>query len=877
MIFFFPNRSNGQLVHQRDASPPATAPQYVYVQYAPSNNTAPRFMDRVPSRSPTPPPAPAPPPPAPPAQAIYFIDPLTHQIWTTTAPAAPPSAPPASSVIKLGNNDPSFPPTPPKDLKPPIISSSSSHHASLAFAKMAASDVAERRSRSPRSPTPQHRPNSVSPTRVQQRFVYSELDAISKLRSLDEKRKKPGSSVTSSAQDGREFEDEEDERRAFSPRAGESGQTRSDSARRSGGERKGRGRDEITTSPVRSPKKIGFPTSAEVIENHHSRVGRFVESNSSVHQQPFHQQQHSLQQGLPLLAASAALASPVAVPAVASRGRSSLNNGGEIRGIHPQQQNHQDSSHRQYNHHPHQRDHYSPPPHNRRDSSVRSPSPALQSPIRTPPRLQQQQHHHRVSSASSLTTSASASLPQNQTVPFSPQRGYSTVSLAVANDEPSSSRGGGRGNGGAPSLHPHHHHLAREEIISTRGSDIDLSAVAPLHGQRLPLNLKADHDQQQQQRLHQSLHRSSSHNREGEGGSTTIPTNAHRSTLVKSEGVAFRERDAPSQALKYHHQQPSLPSSSHRYAESRSPSPPPPASSTSTLKSAYPQQPQQAAVRTQVSFNPATLLQQSGAVRAVGGAAKDNGNGGVYLWQCPVCQKPFMRKSSLVRHEKTHTGERPYGCPHCEKRFIQKSDLNRHIGLHTGQKPFKCSQCDKSYTQSNSLLEHSVRAHQCSEPYPCPHCPQRFMQRHMLTLHLTKGHRLPAPPPINGRAAFVPVSSPSNSPNDGANDNGKRERSPTPTLRVETPLGEEVVVGTFNEEDGESSSPTPNKDLVTQFGGVVFQGHVIASGGGDETPQSAKRARLNFGNDEEKESEGKVEGVMDLRVGSAETKTIGAN
>ncbi|XP_045613961.1 protein abrupt isoform X6 [Procambarus clarkii] len=47
--------------------------------------------------------------------------------------------------------------------------------------------------------------------------------------------------------------------------------------------------------------------------------------------------------------------------------------------------------------------------------------------------------------------------------------------------------------------------------------------------------------------------------------------------------------------------------------------------------------------------------------------------------QCMVCFKIFPKKDNLVKHQRTHTGERPYSCPYCDFRGSQKSTVNRHI------------------------------------------------------------------------------------------------------------------------------------------------------------------------------------------------------
>ncbi|KXN64686.1 hypothetical protein CONCODRAFT_31409, partial [Conidiobolus coronatus NRRL 28638] len=47
-------------------------------------------------------------------------------------------------------------------------------------------------------------------------------------------------------------------------------------------------------------------------------------------------------------------------------------------------------------------------------------------------------------------------------------------------------------------------------------------------------------------------------------------------------------------------------------------------------------------------------------------------------YKCSECQKSFNRKNSLLRHQRIHSGAKPYECGNCSKRFSRKDILTRH-------------------------------------------------------------------------------------------------------------------------------------------------------------------------------------------------------
>nr|XP_012625670.1 zinc finger protein 621 isoform X2 [Microcebus murinus] len=103
-------------------------------------------------------------------------------------------------------------------------------------------------------------------------------------------------------------------------------------------------------------------------------------------------------------------------------------------------------------------------------------------------------------------------------------------------------------------------------------------------------------------------------------------------------------------------------------------------------------------------------------------------------FKCKECGKAFKSSYDCIVHEKNHIGEGPYECKECGKGLSSNTALTQHQRIHTGEKPYECKECGKAFRRSAAYLQHQ-RLHTGEKLYKCKECWKAFGCRSLFIVH----------------------------------------------------------------------------------------------------------------------------------------------
>ncbi|KAF6284225.1 CCCTC-binding factor like [Rhinolophus ferrumequinum] len=117
-----------------------------------------------------------------------------------------------------------------------------------------------------------------------------------------------------------------------------------------------------------------------------------------------------------------------------------------------------------------------------------------------------------------------------------------------------------------------------------------------------------------------------------------------------------------------------------------------------------------------------------------------NTHTGTRPYKCGDCDMAFVTSGELVRHRRyKHTHEKPFKCSMCKYASVEASKLKRHIRSHTGERPFQCCLCSYASKDTYKLKRH-MRTHSGEKPYECHVCHARFTQSGTMKIHILQKH-----------------------------------------------------------------------------------------------------------------------------------------
>uniref|UniRef100_A0A1A9WDW3 C2H2-type domain-containing protein n=1 Tax=Glossina brevipalpis TaxID=37001 RepID=A0A1A9WDW3_9MUSC len=118
--------------------------------------------------------------------------------------------------------------------------------------------------------------------------------------------------------------------------------------------------------------------------------------------------------------------------------------------------------------------------------------------------------------------------------------------------------------------------------------------------------------------------------------------------------------------------------------------------------------------------------------------------------KCEYCPASYFYKSNLTIHMRSHRPKEKTRkieklkerkvCHYCPRTFSTTTHRRRHERIHTGERPYVCEMCGRSFASSSDMSNHRSSQHLHERNFVCDICDKRFNRRSQLRIHKTNVH-----------------------------------------------------------------------------------------------------------------------------------------